>query len=132
MHHFGAIFPIKAQGPSPRTARAQCVAAPMRMRKYQGVAPTGMRSAGFFLCTSHFSTANTQTSRVASLSLNLAISTLQAGHLAPIYFTFRQNKMEAVKKKLATLKEEKELAVEKYEEAEKARKEAEDRAEQVR
>lgn len=40
--------------------------------------------------------------------------------------------MEAVKKKLATLKEEKELAVERAEEAEKAKKEAEDHAEQVR
>ena len=40
--------------------------------------------------------------------------------------------MEAVKKKLSTLKEEKELAVERAEEAEKAKKEAEDRAEQVR
>lgn len=40
--------------------------------------------------------------------------------------------MEAVKKKLATLKEEKEVAVERAEEAEKAKKEAEDRAEQVR
>ncbi len=40
--------------------------------------------------------------------------------------------MEAVKKKLATLKEEKELAVERAEEAEKAKKEAEDRAEEVR
>ena len=40
--------------------------------------------------------------------------------------------MEAVKKKLSTLKEEKEQAVERAEEAEKAKKEAEDRAEQVR
>lgn len=40
--------------------------------------------------------------------------------------------MEAVKKKLAQLKDEKELAVERAEEAEKARKEAEERADQVR
>ena len=40
--------------------------------------------------------------------------------------------MEQVKKRLAQLKEEKEAALEKYEEAEKARKEAEDRADQVR
>ena len=40
--------------------------------------------------------------------------------------------MEAVKKKLAQLKEEKELAIERAEEAEKLKKEAEDRADQVR
>ena len=40
--------------------------------------------------------------------------------------------MEAVKKKLAQLKDEKELAVERAEEAEKAKKEAEERADQVR
>jgi hypothetical protein len=40
--------------------------------------------------------------------------------------------MEAIKKKLSTLKEEKELALERAEEAEKAKKEAEDRAEEVR
>ena len=40
--------------------------------------------------------------------------------------------MEAVKKKLAQLKDEKEVAIERAEEAEKAKKEAEERADQVR
>ena len=40
--------------------------------------------------------------------------------------------MEAVKKKLSQLKEEKEIAIERAEEAEKEKKEAEGRADQVR
>ena len=69
---------------------------------------------------------------VLRLSLNLVTFFSTSRSLSTLLLNSRQNKMEAVKKKLATLKEEKELAVEKAEEAEKAKKEAEERAEQVR